>query len=267
MNWFGWNTLEQHLQSSTDFELSFSELSDFTYEKQIQFIGWTLNRNAENPNHRKFCEKLILKLYNLLPEQIPHCDLKLFIDSARGHMYQLGWAEPWLFNDIVEPLLKDSRISYDYVCEIWLQDLIDLLTHKNAHGSLSFSPEREGQTTNVCAYLWANSSPTYKNKCIKKISEILGKQKRIILQPLASTSNWSRWDEALRVSLWILVFTKWCKYYLDSLDVSHHDQLYVLLDNATSLAMIRPSNEWLPDSALFLCLEKVEELLFEKNEK
>ncbi len=263
MNWFGWNTLEQHLQSSNNFALSFSNLSAFTHGNQIKFIGWTLSRNAKNPNHRMFHENLILELYKLLPEQLPHCDLKILIDSARGNMCQLGWTEPWLFSHIIEPLLKANRISYDYVCEIWLQDLIDLLTEKKDYSLLSFSPEREGQTTNVCAYLWANSSPAYKDKCIKKINGILGKQKRIIQQPLASASNWSRWDNALKVSLWILVFTKWCKYYLDDLDILYHDQLYILLDGATNLAMIRPSDEWLPHSALFLYLEKVEKLLFE----
>ena len=265
MNWFGWNTLEQHLQSSTDFELSFSELADFTYEKQVQFIGWTLSRNAEKSDHQKIYEKVILKLYNLLPKQIQFSDLKLLIDSIRGHMHQISWTEPWLFSDIVEPLLKSNRVNYDDVCKIWLQDLIDLLIYGDVHHSLSFSREREGQTTNVCAYLWANSTPTQKNKCIKKISEILGKQKRIILQPLASTSNRSKWDEALKVSLWILVFAKWCKYYLDRSNASHHAQLNVLLDNATSLAMIRPSNEWLPHSTLFLYLEEVEERLFQQD--
>ena len=261
MNWLGWNTLERQLQSPNEPELTLKGLSNFSYTEKLQFIGWAIHRSARHSNNRKLYESLIVELNETLPEKIPYPDFELLIESARGHMRQLGWAEPWLFSDIVQPLLNHERVDYEDVCKVWFQDLIELLTKENKHGSIMFSAEREGQTTNFSAYLWTHSGPNYQKKCITKIRRILDKQKRIIQQPLASTSNWSRWDEALKVSLWILVFTKFCKYYLNSLNVSVHEQLNLLLEDASSLAMTRPSNEWLPDSEMFLYFKKIEEQL------
>lgn len=264
MNWFGWNSLEQQLLSSPEFELAESKLSDFTYAKQIQFIGWALNRNANNPSNRQFYENLITQLKKLLPAQVPCCDLELLIDSSRGHMHQLGWAEPWLFGDVVEPILNDKRVGFEDVCNIWFRDLIGLLNNENKHRSLLFSPEREGKVTNISSYLWAHSSQNHQNVCIQRIRKVLDKQKRIIQQPLASTSNWSKWDEALKISLWVLVFAKLNRYYLNTLKL-HNEKLDHLLEDSFSLAMVRPSSEWSPHSELFSYLEKTEDLLNEHD--
>ncbi|MEN8619242.1 VPA1262 family protein [Shewanella baltica] len=267
LNWFGWNSLEQLLLSSTEFELAEGKLLGFSYTEKIQYIGWALNRNANIPNSRSFYDNLIVQLQKLLPEQVSFNALELLIDSSRGHMHYLGWAEPWLFSDVVEPILRKNRVNFEDVCEIWFRDLIDLLNNENPHRSLLFSPEREGKTTNLSSYLWAHSNPSYQKKCIGITRKVLNKQKRIIQQPLASTSNWSRWDEALKVSLWILVFAKLSRYYLNTLNILHHEDLDSLLEDSFSLAMVRASTEWMPHSELFSYLEKVEELLNEHDGK
>jgi hypothetical protein len=40
------------------------------------------------------------------------------------------------------------------------------------------------------------------------------RQRRIVQQRLASASDWTRWDDALVVSMWVLIFTKWAVYHL-----------------------------------------------------
>ena len=259
LKWFGWNSLEQKLQSSVD--LSIDKLSDLSDSEQLLFLGWAINKNAKSSKNQQFYENLINLLYKLLPDQIPYCDLISTIDSLRGHMYQLGWAEPWLFKDVIEPLLQKKRVSFEDVCKIWLEDLIQLLSGQNTNHY--FSSERDGQTTNVCAYLWANSETVFQNRCIKKLNTILEAQGRIIRQPLANTSNWSKWDEALKISLWILVFAKWGKYYLNDLNVFNHEKLDLLLKSAHSLALKRPTLEWKALSELFEYMEKIDELINE----
>ena len=259
LKWFGWNSLEQKLQSSVD--LSIDKLSDLSASEQLLFLGWAINKNAKNSKNQQFYENLINLLYKLLPDQIPYCELISTIDSLRGHMYQLGWAEPWLFKDVIEPLLHKKRVSFEDVCKIWLEDLIQLLGGQNTNHY--FSSERDGQTTNVCAYLWANSETVFQNSCIKKLNTILEAQGRIIRQPLANTSNWSKWDEALKISLWILVFTKWGKYYLNDLNIFNHEKLDLLLKSAHSLALKRPTLEWKALSELFEYMEKIDELINE----
>ena len=64
-------------------------------------------------------------------------------------------------------------------------------------------------------------------------------------RPIASTSDWTRWNDALVVSMWVLIFTRWCMYYLGGRSMAHLD-LDDLSPNARELAMRRPMEEWQP---------------------
>ncbi|HHR0803533.1 TPA: hypothetical protein ACS28E_003292, partial [Enterobacter roggenkampii] len=85
--------------------------------------------------------------------------------------------------------------------------------------------------------------------------------------PLASTSNWSQWDDALRVSLWILAFAKWSEFYLSALG-TFDQNLERLSGDAQRLAMVRMKEEWQSEdvgiqSELIEFLEQGERLLSE----
>jgi hypothetical protein len=75
------------------------------------------------------------------------------------------------------------------------------------------------------------------------MKSILRRQQRIVQQPLASTSDWTRWDNALVVSMWMLIFTKWGEYYLRVRDITG-SELKDLSRGASELAMRRSMNEW-----------------------
>ena len=128
-----------------------------------------------------------------------------------------------------------------------------------------FDRAREGQTTNIAAFLFAYSSPERQQVGLKSMQAILNRQKRVVQQPLASTSDWTRWDIALTVSLWILAFGKWCEFYMRQRDMTSSD-LECLATNARELAMVRPMVEWRSKIAgkqgeLTAFLDQVEELL------
>ncbi|MGE4553755.1 MAG: hypothetical protein AB7D57_11620, partial [Desulfovibrionaceae bacterium] len=61
--------------------------------------------------------------------------------------------------------------------------------------------------------------------------------------PLASTSDWSRWDDALGISMWILAFTRWSQLYLRDRGMVN-SELEELSQVAHDLAMVRPMDEW-----------------------
>ncbi|EJB5271502.1 hypothetical protein MW651_004210 [Vibrio vulnificus] len=267
INWFGWNVVEQQLRSSTEFDFEASDLSSFSYLEKVRFIGWALYKNANDSTDGQFYKKLIVQLQKLLPNDISSDDLKVLVDSCRGHMRELGWAEPWLFGDVIEPLLQEKRIKPEVACDIWLDEFVGLLNKENHHRSLLFSSEREGRTTNFSSYLWAHSNASYQIRCLKRITKVLNKQKQVINQPLASTSNWSAWDEALKVSLWILIFAKLAKFYLGTLDIWNHVQLEQLERESNLLAMKRPANEWQQNGEIFSFLLQVEELSARDSEK
>ena len=133
-----------------------------------------------------------------------------------------------------------------------------------------FDQAREGQTTNITAFLFANSSPERQQASLKSLQAILKRQRRIVQQPLASTSNWTRWDSALKVSLWILAFSKWGEYYLRQRNMTDRE-LERLSRDARELAMVRPMAEWRSEVAgkpgqLAAFLDQVEDLLASSDE-
>ena len=183
----------------------------------------------------------------------------------RGHMRQLAWTEPWLFQDVVFPLLQSGRAKFDDACGIWMQELADMLEPQQESPTRLFDLAREGRTTNIAAFLFAYSSPQRQQVGLELMQAILHRQKRVVQQPLASTSDWTRWDNALTVSLWILAFSKWGKYYLRQRGMTD-DELNNLSLDARELARAKPMNEWRSDGTgepgqLAAFLDQVEDLL------
>lgn len=183
----------------------------------------------------------------------------------RGHMRHLTCAEPWLFQDVIFPLLRDDRTNADDACEIWVQELVALLEPELKHQQRLFERAREGQTTNITAFLFAYSSFERQLSSLQSMQAILKRQKRIVQQPLTSTSDWTRWDGALAVSMWILTFIRWCQFYLREHGTTVHG-LEELSRDAHELAMVRPMDEWRSKGAGKQCelaafLDQVEKLL------
>jgi len=265
VKWLGWNTLDQKLKVQSDIEGVSTQVSTFSAKEKVQFYGWVLNRRFKTEENSKLCERLTSELHSSLPSKICNKDLNLLIDSMRGHIKQLGWMELWQFNDTINPLLISSRANYDDACMIWLEDLLNSLDKKNRGNSLLFTNNCEGKTTNICAYLFAHSSSEQQEITLQLLGKTLKKQRQIIQQPLASTTNWSKWNDALKVSLWIFAFTKWCEYYLNEVGAISHCELNSLADGARDLSMIRALSEWSTEEELLSFIEEVDKLREEKT--
>ncbi|WP_426357423.1 VPA1262 family protein [Pseudocolwellia sp. HL-MZ19] len=265
VKWISWNVVEQQLKASSSRTAMFKLISTFSPNEQIQFYGWALNRISKEQKNSELCEKLKTELHQSLPQRLLNDDLELLIDSMRGHMNQLGWMELWQFNDIINPLLTNSRANCDDACKIWIEDLLDSLDKKNRGNSLLFTSDCEGKTTNICAYLLAHSSSVQQDMSLQLIGKTLNKQRQIIQQPLASTTNWSKWNDALKISLWILAFTKWYEYYLNNLGIESHCKLNNLAKEARNLSMFRSRSEWDTEKDLLSFIEEVDKLQEEKT--
>lgn len=204
IRWMGLYALEQMIHQTKDVTSELGLLSRFDRTKKVGYLGWLVNRSANDERKRDQYEKLLVALKNELPEQLSESDLRHVIDSMRGHMRQLPWTEPWLFRDLVLPLLQSEQADTDDACKIWIEEIVSLIGPAESRNSRLFQLSREGQMTNTCAFIFAHSTPEQQRKVIGMIRPILNKQKRVLQQPLASTSNWSCWNDALVVSMWIL---------------------------------------------------------------
>lgn len=209
------------------------------------FIGWLINRYSKTDRNENLFNKLVDELHQRLPDKVELPLLRNTIDSMRGHMKQLSWAEPWISRKVIAPLIDDNRVKFEDASQIWHEELISLLEPIGSRDSSLFNPSREGDVTNISAWLWAQSSQSHQRTCLKKFDQILRKQKQVIQQPLASTANWSKWDDSLKVSLWVWLFAEWCRYYNSTTGRDNSQKLVKLYDTAKDLALVRPESEWL----------------------
>lgn len=244
LQWLGLNAIERQLEKPEGLVIVLQLVSSFEYSERVRALGWMINRAARSSEESEMSEiskGLIAAIHDTLPSTITAGELAQLINSMRGHMKELAWAEPWLFQDVILPLLKEARANVDDACDIWVQELTRMLETKGS--PLLFGSNREGQTTNIAAFLFSHSSPEQQQTCLRSIQAILNLQKKIVLQPLSSTTNWSRWDNALTISMWILAFAQWCRYYQQGQGLCSQD-LMELSRDANAIAMIRPMEEW-----------------------
>jgi len=243
LQWMGLNAIEQQLEEPNGTATVVRSVATFLDFEKVRALGWMVNHAAGDPAGAETYKDLVTALHAALPAELSAADLSRLVDSMRGHMKRLAWAEPWLFRDVVFPLLESERAKNDDACEIWIQELDALLEPDPRHGPRLFIAAREGQTTNVAAFLFAYSSPAQQEKSLSLMRAHLARQMQILHQPLASTSNWARWDDALTVSMWVLSFARWGQYYLQGRGLVDQ-QLEKLSADARGLAMVRPMDEW-----------------------
>lgn len=266
MKWLGLSAIEMQLEKPEGLSIVLQLIATFSYPEKVRALGWMVNHAARNSQKTDIYKGLVVALHEALPTTIPAGDLKHLIDSMRGHMQQISRTEPWLFGDVVSPLLQNNRAKTDDACDIWMQELAGMLEPKPNDPPQLFDRTREGQTTNITAFLYAYSSPEQRLDSLKSMQEILKRQKQIVQKPLASTSNWTRWDSALTVSMWILAFSKWAHYYLHERGITDFE-LDELLRDARVLAMVRRRSEGGgKQSELAAFLDQVEELLASADE-
>lgn len=263
LKWMGFSAVERQLEEPGGLGSVMLLLESVSHKERVLALGWMVNHAGSK--EIEIYKDLVAAFHEVLPETIPMDELQYLVNSMRGHMRQLAWAEPWLFQDVVLPLLESDRASTEDVCAIWMHELASMLGPKNQ--PRLFTRAREGRTTNIASYLFAHSSPEKREVSLGMINDILKQQRRSVQQPLANTVNWAQWDDALRVSLWILAFCKWSELYLCQLGMAD-EKLDQLTQDARQIAMVRPLAEWQSEGAskldeLVLFLTQAEDLLGE----
>ncbi|ATG75921.1 hypothetical protein AN401_12000 [Zobellella denitrificans] len=265
MQWMGLNAIKTQLGEPGGLAAVLQLIAAFGYPERVRALGWMVHHAAMDSNKEEIFKDLVAALHKVLPGTITGEELRHLVDSMRGHMGQLAWAEPWLFRDVVFPLLQSERVSTEESCDIWMRELVSMLEPRSNNQSRLFVRAREGQTTNIASFLFAYSNPKQREVSLKMMADILKRQRRILQQPLASTSGWTTWNDALRVSLWILAFGRWSEFYLHERGATDQ-KLEQLSRDARGLTMIRPIEEWQSERGgkqdeLVAFLDQVEGLL------
>ena len=213
LKWLGLNALESQIEKPDGVRVVVRYTSSFSHYERVQALGWMTNHFARQPDGAAF-RSLVNSLHGIMPQKISGADANLLVDSLRGHMRRLGWCEPWLFQDVIHPLMVDARISVDDLCTIWIREL-EIYLKETLKAQISiFRRNAEGRVTEVAAYLFSQSGLQQQRKAIALLQQILASVRHDVQQPLASTLNWRKWDTSLVVVMWILAFTKWVSHFM-----------------------------------------------------
>jgi len=262
MKWLGVNCLWKQLDSQKIQPEVIPAISDLSDHEQIQILGWMIHQAAERPQTTEIYKDLIKVLHRHLPSRLQADDIKSLVDALRGHMRKLTWAGYWLYRDVIAPLLQDNRVHTEHVCDIWIRELTEILDPNVIEPSLLFEINHEGELTNISALLFSNSNVEQQLTSLSRLNSVLKKQRRLIQQPLASSANWSQWDRALTVSMWLLAFCRWSQYYCSQRGTVP-SELENLMTQARVLAAMRADADWKKQGsgALAAFLEQAEDLL------
>lgn len=239
VQWLGLSELKVRLQQTKDINLIKQKLCPFNNLQKIQFFSWIINQLPEKKADDNHYKDLISTLHSLLPQQLSQVDLRNLTDAMREHMSELIYVEPWLYSDILFPLIENKRVCYEYVSQIWIEELISIFNNQKTNQDIFFNRANHESMTKHCALLLANSCKEQRSLSINNLSSILKKQKRIFLQPLASSNNWIVCHNALIVLLWLLAFAKWYQYYLQEFD----HQIDSFIKTIEEIEKLRNTNE------------------------
>ena len=244
IKWLGYCALESAIAKNDN---ALATVNSMHKSEKIIVMGWIINRIPikdvdKNPLFSRLVDEYILYFPSVLVKE----DVTLCINSLWGSIRRLGWCEPWLFNQVVEPLIKKNSVSFDDLAVIWMNEMDELFNGiLNGHSvSFSFSNiSNEGRTTDITAYLVAKSSVEYQKNALSSLNKIIKKLKQDIQKPLSSTTNWHRWDASLKTAFWIYGLLKWIDYHLP-VDSSIKQELDTSLNDAYKLSMHRSISEW-----------------------
>jgi hypothetical protein len=246
LKWMGLNFLESQLQKPNGVRDVVQYTASFSPRERIQVLGWMTQHSAGRQNSETVFQGLIDSLHEVLPPSIIAKDANLLVDSMRGHMRNLGWGEPWLFRDVISPLFEDGRISADDLCSIWVKELLASLEQALRDKTGIFKRTAEGRVTGIAAFLFSRCSLQQQSATVKELQSVLARVRRDVQQPLASTSNWKKWNISIVVAMWIYAFTKWAAHFLVK-PSEIEAELERLSNAARSIALIRPITEWQSD--------------------
>lgn len=241
--WLGVHSILGEVKRHTSIEPLVTYTATLERQEKIKTLGWFTKQFASRPQDVAIYEPLVTLLQGALPEKAAKTDLVLLTDSLRGNMRGLSWSEPWLFSDIVYPMVERHQVNADDVCVIWMQELTANFDEMRTNNSTLFKNDVEGRLLEIVAWSFGNSSAQTQGVVLANLKALLKRVTSDVQRPLASTLNWSAWNTSLTLALWIFALSKSAAFYLER-PCYHEPLLLELQTNAKRLALFRPLSEW-----------------------
>lgn len=265
LQWLGLYALKRVVTESNCDKTFFTAIEKFSFDIKVKYTGWFLVQLKSLEKDGLF-EEIVDGLFNQLPDKIDKPLLVKVIDSLRGHMKSLAWNCEWVFNEIINPLLNTKKININEVAEIYFTELTSMLPFPTGASSKLFTSKYEGVFTNLVAFITAFSDADQQENTIAKIEKLLPMLKGIVQQPLASTTNWKKWDSSLTTVKWLESFVLLVEYYQALNDIECSENLIKLQKKLQDITQYKSPSEWNSHkNDLMHFYQQVEQLLKNKN--
>lgn len=243
LQWMGLQLVKKELLAIDSTSSYTHLLAHFTSEKQAKVLA-SLLVEAKAQDSQEAFKQLRTELFLLLPKQLNDSTLQNLVNSLRGHMHSLVWNGEWIYEDILTPLLGNEAIKVEQIAQLWFAELKELLPLSKESKSKLFKTDKEGVLLNRTAFLMANTNQDMQEQAVKAINKILQAQQRIVRQPLAQTSSWSLWDDAIHTAKWLECFVLLMLYYQEQNKREPNQVLADLLAQLGTLTALRTLEEW-----------------------
>lgn len=243
LKWMGLASLREASKNGDGAKQVVARLASFDRQTSIRMMCWLLSGLAWKQGSGESVGIVRQALYDTLPPKLAKNESEFLVDSLRGHMRELGWSEPWLFAEVIAPLLDEDRVTPEALSSTWMKELFSYLDEKLLGKTVSFNRSREGRITEVAAFLLARSSFETQGKAIDVLLKTLKKARTNVQQPLASTMNWNKWDCSLEVAMWIYAFCRYVEHHMEE-SAKLPVQFVDLCQPSRDVAMVRTLDEW-----------------------
>lgn len=243
LQWMGLQIIKKETLAA-DSPSSYTHLlAHFTPEKQVKVLA-SLLVEAKAQDSQEAFEQIKVELYALLPKQLNNTQLKSLVNSLRGRIRSLVQNGEWIYEDILTPLLNNEAIKMEQIAQLWFAELKGLLPLSEESSSKLFRKEKEGVLLKRTAFILAFTNQEMQAQLVKAIKQIHKKQQRIVHQPLAQTSNWSLWDDAIQTAKWLECFLLLMLHYQEQNERQPNQTLADLLVQLGSITALRMPEEW-----------------------
>lgn len=243
LKWMGLASLRALSKDLDGAQKAVDRLSLLDRQEVIRTMCWLLSGLATKSQDNECFGIVRSALYRTLPLKLTDNEAEFLINSLRGHMRELGWSEPWLFGEVIAPLLEEGRITPDELCGIWMKELYSYFNEKLLTKTVNFKRSCEGRVTEIAAFLFSRSSYGAQGKEIDVLLKTLKKARTNVQQPLASTLNWNKWDCSLEVAMWIYGFCRHAKHHMKD-PAQLPIRFFDVCQSSKAIAMVRQLNEW-----------------------
>lgn len=256
--WLGVNAIEKTICDSRQLSLINEISSTFEKNKMMCVWIWLIKRRVHDIHRRELFKEMVKKFLNFLPKSIDEVSFKMMV-TVLGGGGDLCQFDKWIYNEILLPLLIESRLTYDQVSTMWMREVLDLLGV--VRKSVSFSITAQGEMINMASFFFVNSSEAFRMEYMDRIGSVFDIQLKELRRPLVEVPNYSRRDNAINKLILILCLCLLIEYYQKIAKQSNEKCMSLILQLKDTIRLRLNVKDWeraYPDIMSFL--ERIEQL-------